>query len=664
MELKQLKFTQRFIDKLTTAGFESAESLLLHYPVRYEDIQMKPFQTWLKSDKIWIQGTILEPLKISHIRKNLSITKFMLESSEGVFQVTLFNRPWLKAGMVISLYARYEGQSQLTGLQYNTRLLEEQLGIHPVYRLSHGLTQKDIEKAISKALEHLADADLPDIPETFKARYRLLSRRNSIRILHHPDSMEAIKQAKRTLKYEEFLRFQTKLQINRKETFGQAFGKNKVFDRRVIMQWMPNLPFELTLQQEEVLKQILDDLQSDHRMYRLLQGDVGSGKTIVAALAMYATVLAHYQAAFLVPTEILAKQHLVTLKTYLPKEIRIEALYSGLSLNSRRSILERLRNHEIDILIGTHALIQPDVIFRNCGLVVADEQHRFGVEQRRALSEKGEKVDFLLMSATPIPRTLASVLFGDLDVSSITAYHASKQPVKTILISQNSVKTILSDMLRRIEEGDQIYLVAPAIEEDSGLEVKNVTEIAASLRKILPKKISLEVLHGRLSQDEKERVLKGFYSKAVDILVTTTVIEVGVNVPTANTMVIYDSDRFGLSQLHQLRGRVGRGSREGTCYLLSGSEDELTLERLKVLTETTDGFEIANKDLELRGPGEFFGLKQSGIPGFLIANVILDQAILLTAQKDAAEVMSQSSDGGMKTWIAACQKELTTQKLD
>lgn len=664
MDLKTLRFTQSFNDKLLAAGFTDGESLLLHYPQRYEEVEIRPFRDWLKGDKVWLEGTIQEPLKISRIRKNLSVTRFMFTSVEGLFQVTLFNRPWMKAGQTISLYARYEGQNQLTGLQYNLRPLMEQLGMHPVYRLSHGLLAKDLQKALDRALEHLGEAEFAEIPDLLRQRYKLLNRKTAIRLIHRPDSPEAIRQAKRTLKYEEFLRFETKLQLNRAETFGQAFGKNKIFDRRLIQAWIPKLPFSLTDIQSSVLTEILDDLQSKHRMYRLLQGDVGSGKTVIAALAMYATVLAHYQCAFLVPTEILAKQHLSTLKTYLPKDLRIEILTSGKTTSERKALLVRLKAGEIDILIGTHALIQPDVLFANCGLVVADEQHRFGVEQRRALSDKGEKVDFLLMSATPIPRTLASVLFGDLDVSSITAYHAAKQAVRTVLIEKNSLKPILGEILESISRGNQIYIVCPAIEEDSGLEVKNVNAIATSLRKILPKEIRMDTLHGKLPQNEKERVLDAFYSGSTHILVTTTVIEVGVNVPTANTMIIYDADRFGLSQLHQLRGRVGRGSVEGECYLLTDSKEDLTLERLKVLVDSTDGFEIANKDLELRGPGEFFGLRQSGVPGFLIANVILDQAILLTAQKDAVELMSLAKEPGIQTWIKACQQELTTQKLD
>jgi len=664
MEVVPLKLSPILKKKLEAAGLFNLESILRYYPSRYDDIQVKPFNSWLKGDKIWIEGEILEPLKVNRIRKNLNVTKFLLQSEQGLFQVSLFNRPWLKALMKISLYARYDGQNQLLGLNYNTRALSEQIGLHPVYRLSHDLSQADIQKSVKFALTQYSTLHLTDVPEYLKEKYRLLNLRVALFQLHQPQSLEALKQASRTLKYEEFLRFQTKLQINRQDNFGQSFGITKVFDRRLIQTWQKSLPFELTSQQNSVLDDILNDLQSNHRMYRLLQGDVGSGKTVIAALAMVACVSAHYQAALLVPTEILALQHYRTLKTYVPQSMRIEVLTSSTSIQDRKALLEDLKLGNIDILIGTHSIIQDSVIFKNVGLVVADEQHRFGVQQRQALSEKGEKVDFLLMSATPIPRTLASVLFGDLDVSSITAYHSSKAHISTSLIRENSIKSILTFILKQIEKHQQIYVVCPAIEDTQEREVMTVERVYKALSKVLPTSIRIGQLHGKLSSNEKESTLDLFNQNALDILVTTTVIEVGVNVLNANTMVIYDSDRFGLSQLHQLRGRVGRGEHEGFCFLLTDSEDDLSLQRLDVMVESTDGFEIANKDLELRGPGEIFGLKQSGIPGFLIANVILDQAILLTAQQDAIELLKSAKDQNSKAFIESCKEELTEQTLD
>jgi len=662
MKLNQLKLSKRLFEKLTDAGYETVESLLWNFPYRYEEVTNTPYSDWKIGDKVWLEGIIQEPFKCIRLPKNRSVTKFMFQSDQGLFQVSIFNRPWLKSNMQISLQARYDGNNNLVGINYNTHSLVEQLGIIPVYSLSKELSNKDYITAISKAIDFLDECIKYDVPEEYRQRYKLLSLKQSIYQIHKPLNMNAIFLAKRALKYEEFLRFQTKLQLNRQINFGQMFGKSKIFDRRIVNQWMTHLPFELTNQQKIVLDEILNDLQSKQRMNRLLQGDVGSGKTVIAALAIYATVLSHYQTALLVPTEILAKQHYISMKSYLPDSIRVEVLYSSLSNKQKTSILERLRNNEIDVLIGTHSIIQEDVKFYNCGLVVADEQHRFGVEQRRMLSDKGDKVDFLLMSATPIPRTLAAVLFNDLNISTITSYHASKQMIETRLIQSNSIKPIYDTLIERLNQNDQIYFVCPSIEFDETRLVKSVDQIYHALVKGLPKNIRIGMLHGKLSQDEKDKVLQSFLEHKIDCLVTTTVIEVGVNVQTANTMVIYDSDRFGLSQLHQLRGRVGRGSVEGLCFLLTDSEDELSLERLKVLENSQDGFEIANKDLELRGPGEIFGLKQSGIPSFLIANVVLDQAILVTAQKDSIDIVSKQNQ--FKDWIDYCLKDLENQRMD
>lgn len=664
MESTSLKMTALLKKKLESAGLFSMESILRYYPSRYDDIQIRAVHTWIKGEKVWLEGQILEPIRMNRIRKNLTVTKFLLQSHQGLFQVSLFNRPWLKALMTISLYARFDGQNQLTGLNYNTRPLSDQLGLHPIYRLKQDLSHADLQKATKFALSQFNNLDFVDVPAHLKEKYRLLDLRTALHQIHQPNSLEGLKQASRTLKYEEFLRFQTKLQINRQDNFGQSFGITKVFDRRLIQDWKQKLPFELTAQQEIVLNEILNDLQSKHRMYRLLQGDVGSGKTVIAALAMVACVMAHYQAALLVPTEILAYQHYRTLQTYVPSTFRIEVLTSSTSTLERKQILDDLRLGKIDILIGTHSIIQDSVVFKNVGLVVADEQHRFGVHQRQALSEKGEKVDFLLMSATPIPRTLASVLFGDLDVSSITAYHSTKAKTVTTLIRENSIKSILPVLLKEIEAHHQIYVVCPAIEESEDSEVMTVERVYKALRKVLPTDVKIGQLHGKLTSKEKESTLAQFNINELQLLVTTTVIEVGVNVLNANTMVIYDSDRFGLSQLHQLRGRVGRGHQEGQCFLLSDSKDELSLQRLEVMVNSTDGFEIANKDLELRGPGEIFGLKQSGIPGFLIANVILDQAILVTAQHDAIELLKVPVAKMNQAFIESCRKELNEQTLD
>ena len=649
MEYKDLKCSPALTQRLSEAGWHDPQSLLYHYPVRYDEVNPLPFSAWNKGDKVVMEGDIIPPIKTMHIRSTLQVSKFLFQSDDNIFQITIYNRPWISnVRSRLTLFGKYEGDNKITATQYNGQPLDTQTGIHPVYALRKEVGQKDISTVIEKLFMHLDQTKIADIPSQYRNAYRLLPMLQALRMIHKPADFSEVAMAARTLKYEEFLRFTVRLEMLRDEQIGQNFGKSKVFDRRDIAIGSKKLPFQLTDAQQEVIDEILDDLQSSKRMYRLLQGDVGSGKTVVAAMAMYACVLSHHQAALLVPTEILAQQHLATLKTYLPATIRIEALYAALGSAQKKDILLRLANGEIDIIVGTHSLIQTDVKFKNCGLVVADEQHRFGVRQRQALGSKGDKVDFLLMSATPIPRTLAAFVFGDLDVSTIRSYHAGKPRIHTEIMHGNSIRPILKELLTAIKAKTQIYVVCPAIEEDA--ELRNVNSVTANLKKYLPADVHIDQLHGKLSNDEKDRVLKHFLDGSTDLLVCTTVIEVGVSIPNANIMIVYDSDRFGLSQLHQLRGRVGRGAIEGKCFLLSESDDPQTLERLNVLKETEDGFTIANKDLELRGPGEMLGLKQSGVPSFLIANVVKDINILKAAQADAKGIM-KSKDPEILNWV-------------
>jgi ATP-dependent DNA helicase RecG len=663
--LSVLKLSPKMIEKLHKVQLDSLESLLRYYPSRYETIEDLPVSQWKKGDKISLEGVIVQPVKTTRIRGKLSVTRFLFQSKQGLFNLTIFNRPWISnISSIMTIFGKYEGDYSITVTQYKGQSLLRLLGIHPVYRVNRELSQSDLLKVIDKALLLRDLALIQEFTIDLKEKYKLLSIKHALKWIHQPSGQEELRQAVRTLKYEEFLRFQTKLQFDRYENIDVQAGKMKLFDRRVIESWVPNLPFTLTVAQRKVMDEVLNDLQSPRRMYRLLQGGVGSGKTVIAAMAIYATHLAHFQSALLVPTEILAKQHYVTLKSYLPSSMKVEVIYASLPSKTKREILERLAHHEIDVLVGTHALISEEVKFENCGLVVADEQHRFGVNQRRLLSAKGEKVDFLLMTATPIPRTMANVLFGDLEISTIDQYHQSKKQVHTKLIRNLDLKPMIPTILSFLEQKQQIYVVCPAIESDGELELNDVNSVTKTLRKLLGNGVLIDVLHGKLSTEDKESVLENFTSNQTQILVTTTVIEVGVNVQSANVMFVYDADRFGLSQLHQLRGRVGRGVDEGYCFLLSASEEETAIERMKVLLDTTDGFIIAEKDLELRGPGEIFGLKQSGIPNFLIANVVLDQNILMTALSDAKMMITHQKDPQYIPWIEDCLLEHSTQLLD
>ena len=485
------------------------------------------------------------------------------------------------------------------------------------------------------------------IPSPYLEKYRLIPRRQALYFIHHPVSMEAVKQSLRHLKYEEFLKFQLSMQAMKARDTSMVKGSAKQFLMEDVMDLKHSLNFSLTDDQNKVIEEILHDLASDKVMYRMVQGDVGCGKTMVAAFGLYACVLAHKQAVFLAPTEILAKQHMQNLKKlFADFDITVEVLYSSLKPAQKKDVLQRLKNNEIDILVGTHALFQDDVEYYDLGMVVADEQHRFGVAQRKRMLEKGEKVDFLLMSATPIPRTLAISLYGDMDVSTIQELPKGRCEVTTKLVSSRSMGPILEDVLEKIDEGDQCYVVCPAIEKNEDIDIRNATDIYEGMRTSLGRRYRIALLHGKMNAQQKDDVMERFLQKEIDILVSTTVIEVGVDVKAANIMVIYDAHRFGLSQIHQLRGRVGRGTRPGYCYLLSNTKDPDSLQRLKICEQTRDGFAIARADLQLRGPGDILGTRQSGVPGFILGDVIQDANILEVAREDAAEILTQLEVAG------------------
>lgn len=644
MELKALRISPKRQELLESLHITCAQDLLTHYPFRYEQVEIIPFETWSKDDKIAIEATIISPARLMRLGGKRSMTKFKVANEDGEFDISLFNRPWVsnfKSGAKIVILGRYEGNYRITALQYNFKPLQEQLGMEPVYTVRDGLAQRDIKGYIEKAWLALQDSIVDFIPKEYIEKYRLISRKESLYFIHHPKSFESVKQALRHLKYEEFFKFQLAMQsMKAKETIVLQ-GHQKQFDMKDVLDLKKALSFTLTSDQEYVIEEILHDLASDKVMYRMLQGDVGCGKTLVAAFGMYACVLAHKQATLMAPTEILAKQHARSLRSLFQDfDVQVEVLYSSLKTQEKVEILRRLENNEIDILVGTHALFQDDVIFYDLGMVVADEQHRFGVGQRRKLIEKGDKVDFLLMSATPIPRTLALSLYGDMDVSTIQELPKGRMPIQTKLIKSSSMGPILDDVLTLIDEGNQCYVVCPAIEKNEETNIKNVTEIYEGMCASLGKRYRIALLHGRMLAQEKDDVMARFALGDIQILVSTTVIEVGVDVANANIMVIYDAHRFGLSQIHQLRGRVGRGDKKGYCYMLTSSKEEDSLKRLRILEKIGDGFEISREDLLLRGPGDILGTRQSGVPGFILGDVIQDANILEVARDDANYVLS------------------------
>ena len=650
MELKELRISEKKRALLHTMGIENAMDLLTYYPFRYESVETKPRKEWQKEDRIALEGVILNRARVIRLKGKQSVTKFKLLYEEEELDIAIFNRPWISAftvGKTITLIAKYEGGSRMTALQYNFQPLQEQLGIFPVYNVKEGISQKDIRKYIDKAWLAQQESIKEFLPMEYLQKYRLISRSQDLYFIHHPKNMEAVKQSLRHLKYEEFLKFQITMQALKVQEKEVVHGHEKRFDNEEVMDLQKTLAFSLTEDQIKTIEEILADLKSDHIMYRMVQGDVGCGKTLVAAFGMYACVLAHKQAAFLAPTEILAKQHGNNLKKiFHDYEIQVEVLYASLKTQEKKDILERLARNEIDILVGTHALFQEGVEFHDLGMVVADEQHRFGVAQRKKMLEKGDKVDFLLMSATPIPRTLAISLYGDMDVSTIQTLPSGRQKITTKLVHARSMSSILDFVLEKIDEGNQCYVVCPAIEKNEDYEMRNVTDIYQGMQASLGRRYQIGLLHGKMSAQEKDAVMKAFVEGDLQILVSTTVIEVGVDVANANIMVIYDAHRFGLSQIHQLRGRVGRGSQPGYCFLLSDSKDPDSLQRLKVCEKTNDGFVIARYDLALRGPGDILGTRQSGVPGFILGDVIQDANILEVAREDAQALLKHIHDPG------------------
>lgn len=654
--------TPKKIEALAMMGITTVEEVLSHYPFRYENHIQKPVEEWQVNEKIFTSGIICNAARVIHFGGKKSVTRFNVMIEEEEFTCSIFNRPWKNAfplGKSITISGTYQGGNKITVLTCNTEPIAQQIGLQPVYSTNQSLTQKDWIKLIDKALSVSLDIIEDKIPEEYRIRYKLLKRREAIYFIHKPKTENALKQALRTLKYEEFLVFQCCMQLGRNELMNHS-KVEKRFEKEEVYEVIRNLPFECTNDQKKAIDEILSDMQSKKCMMRLLQGDVGCGKTLVAGVSAYACVCAHKQVAFMAPTEILAKQHLQTLtKLFQGFDVNVELYCSSLKKNEKTKILEDLKENRIHIVVGTHALFQDDVEYYDLGLVITDEQHRFGVEQRRKLLNKGNQVDVLLMSATPIPRTLANTLYGDLDVSTIEEYPKGRSEVITRYIPSKGMKPILKEVLEFIDAGEQCYVVCPSIEENEDYKMSSVVSIYEGMKQVL-KNYRIGLLHGQMKTEEKDEIMNQFLNHELDILVSTTVIEVGVDVKNANIMIIYDAHRFGLSQIHQLRGRVGRGTHQGYCYLLSDTKDNESIERIKKLEECRDGFELSRFDLMLRGPGDILGKRQSGLPSFILGDFIQDSNIINSAKNDAIEIVKHLNEYPVLQKI--CEKYILENK--
>ena len=655
---KRLKLTSKRLQILHELGLYTTDDLLMYYPYRYEVITTSAFSDWKIKDKVWFEGEVVQ-LPRSWRKGRLVTTTFQVRFQEQILTVTIFNRPWAKSlnlNQILTIQGVYQGNCKVTAMSYDTKSLAEHASITPIYSIKEGIRQKTLQTIIHSVLNQLQDEIIDDIPNEFRQAYRLLPLKLAYRCIHIPSSMNEVQAAVRTLKYAEFLRFFTAIQLMRSTEGIRITKKPKIFSSKKIQQAIQSLSFEMTADQRDTLEKILYDMGSTHSMYRLVQGDVGCGKTVVATLALYAAFLSGYQSAMLAPTEILARQHYQSVNEVLaPFGVNTEVLYSALSSAKKNEILKDVASGKIDILIGTHSMIQDTVTFHKLGLTIADEQQRFGVAQRKALKQKGEQVDFLLMSATPIPRTLAASLFGDMDVSTIETMPAGRITPITTLIKENSFRTVLEDVKRLLISGRQLYVICAAVDENEEYHARNVYDTMESIQKLFPQ-YKVACLHGRMSTDEKQAIMQAFHDNDIQILVSTTVVEVGVNVVNATGMIIYDADRFGLSQLHQLRGRIQRGSEQGYCWLLTASQDERVLQRIEVLVKSNNGFEISYEDLRLRGPGDILGTRQSGVPDFILGNIVEDTAMINQARKDALKVMESADNPDYQILLETVQK--------
>lgn len=635
--------------ELHALGISTVGHLIEYYPFRYEDYRVRELRDVKDGERITIQGTIAAPPAMQRYGgKTRLICRVTVDQT--LVTAVWFNRAFLKEQLVvgreITLTGKWDQRRKhltVADSEFPDRGAAKSGTLQPVYSVGGNITQAAMRKLIAKALSQFG-AHIPEIlPPELLEQHALIARAEAISGIHNPDNTKNGQEARRRMVYEELFLFQLTLQAYRATHMKKADGLVHKVNNEEIRAFVGQLPFALTDSQKQVINEILHDMKQPFVMNRLLQGDVGAGKTVVAAVALYATVRAGHQGALMVPTEILAEQHARSLgKLFEPLGIQIGLLTGSLTDRKRRDLIASLQMGLLDIVVGTHALIQEDVFFRSLGLVVTDEQHRFGVNQRSILRRKGMNPDVLSMTATPIPRTLAITVFGDMEVSTIRERPKGRKSIKTYSVKHEMMDRVLGFIRKEAELGRQTFFICPLIEESEKLDVQNAIDLHIQLSLALPQ-LAIGLLHGRMSAAEKEETMAAFASGRTNVLVSTTVIEVGVDVPNATLMIVMDADRFGLSQLHQLRGRVGRGEHQSYCILIADPKSENGQERMRAMTETDDGFEISRRDLEIRGPGEFFGTKQSGMPEFRLANLLNDFEVLEQARDDAAALTSKEA---------------------
>lgn len=638
MELEKLdKIGPKTAKTLNNLGIYSAEDLIRNYPYRFLIFAKRDINNPKYYDEFVSDGIVESMPTLNFFRGKMNRLTFRCSVQNKIVKVVIFNRAFLKQNIIIgkevTIIGKYDPKKE-TIVATNIRLGNlNKVEIEPVYHLCKGITSKQMNAFIKKALSVVKENN--NIPKELISKYNLMSEDEAIRIIHNPKDEKSLKTALKTLKYEEIFTYMKNIKLLKKKNEIHKDVYKKEVSLNMVHDFINSLPFKLTSDQEKIVFKMLDEICGDTLMNRLLQGDVGSGKTIVAFIISYALYTGGYQTSFMAPTEVLARQHYKNAcDLFKDTNFKVGLLTGKMTLKEKRKVYEKIEKNEIDMLIGTHALISDKVVWNNLGLVITDEQHRFGVNQRQTLKNKGLNVEVLMMSATPIPRTYALTIYGDTDTSSIKTKPSGRIPVITKVKKEDEIKDVLEGIYKALKNQNQVYVIAPMIEENDDSNYANVYDLKRKFN-LAFKNYNVEVLHGKMTNEEKEKVMDEYAKGNIDILISTTVIEVGVDVKNATVMVIFDADRFGLSTLHQLRGRVGRNSLQSYCYLISDKDTK----RLKIMEEENDGYKISEADFKLRGQGDLFGSRQSGTLSFKLSDVRKDYDLLVKVRDDVNELV-------------------------
>ena len=638
MELEKLdKIGPKTAKTLNNLGIYSSEDLIRNYPYRFLIFAKRDINNPKYYDEFVSDGIVESVPTLNFFRGKMNRLTFRCNVQNKIVKVVIFNRAFLKPNIIIgkevTIIGKYDPKKE-TIVATNIRLGNlNKVEIEPVYHLCKGITSKQMNAVIKKALSVVKENN--NIPKELISKYNLMSEDEAIRIIHNPKDEKSLKTALKTLKYEEIFTYMKNIKLLKKKNEIHKDVYKKEVSLNMVHDFINSLPFKLTSDQEKIVFKMLDEICGDTLMNRLLQGDVGSGKTIVAFIISYALYTGGYQTSFMAPTEVLARQHYKNAcDLFKDTNFKVGLLTGKMTLKEKRKVYEKIEKNEIDMLIGTHALISDKVVWNNLGLVITDEQHRFGVNQRQTLKNKGLNVEVLMMSATPIPRTYALTIYGDTDTSSIKTKPSGRIPVITKVKKEDEIKDVLEGIYKALKNQNQVYVIAPMIEENDDSNYANVYDLKRKFN-LAFKNYNVEVLHGKMTNEEKEKVMDEYAKGNIDILISTTVIEVGVDVKNATVMVIFDADRFGLSTLHQLRGRVGRNSIQSYCYLISDKDTK----RLKIMEEENDGYKISEADFKLRGQGDLFGSRQSGALSFKLSDVRKDYDLLVKVRDDVNELV-------------------------